>query len=209
MWGISGSGFSESSAFDQPISLSTPRLSRTHLTNRNTLYTFGSKDLKPHGLYHLIQFRVKPNAEAGPPLMPRDFLPFGARRRTTRNNIQEQRTEYTATICIYMRWVLCSLLGGRFAPGSSFLGIILVSCGAFCSWILVLGCCTYCLRGVLFLGSRSQTFNSWAFLFLDPRSWTLCLGGVLFLGYGRPIRTRCLTLLATRNFFIAIPLLPP
>jgi hypothetical protein len=48
-------------------------------------------------------------------------------------------------------WVLCLLLVGRFVPGSSFLGVVLAACWAFCSWILVPGHYTCCLTGVLFL----------------------------------------------------------
>ena len=36
-------------------------------------------------------------------------------------------------------WVLYLLLSGGFAPRSSSLGVMLATCGAFCSWILVLG----------------------------------------------------------------------
>ena len=63
------------------------------------------------------------------------------------------------------------MLIGRFVPGSSFLGIVLVACclqgvlflgpcswmlhlllgGRFVSWLLVPGYCAYCLLGVLLL----------------------------------------------------------
>ena len=69
-------------------------------------------------------------------------------------------------------WVLCLLLAGRFipgrfipgrfVPGSSFLGVVLAACWAFCSWILVLGYCACYLLGILLLVL--------GVLFLDPRS---------------------------------------
>jgi hypothetical protein len=71
--------------------------------------------------------------------------------------------------------LLVIMLIGRFVPGSSFLGIVLVACclqgvlflgprswilhlllgGRFVSWLLVPGYCACCLRGLLFLGPRS------------------------------------------------------
>ena len=68
-----------------------------------------------------------------------------------------------------LSWILCLLLAGRFTPrswrfvpGSSFLGVVLAACLAFCSWILVLGYCACYLLGVLLLVP--------GVLFLDPRS---------------------------------------
>jgi hypothetical protein len=62
---------------------------------------------------------------------------------------------------------------------TSFLGIVLAACGAFCSWVLVLG---------HFIPGRFIPASSFLGV-LDPRSWMLCslLAGRFFLGpLGRP-----------------------